>query len=460
MSLPKEFGRQMLSVMDEGEYAQFCEAVGSEAPTSIRVNPAKLANGSVPEGVPVPWCPSGRYLPERPSFTLDPLFHSGAYYVQEASSMFLNHILHKFVDRPSAVLDLCAAPGGKSTLALSALPEGSVLVANEIVRQRSQILAENLIKWGVPNAIVTNNCAGDFRRLGQVFDVVICDAPCSGEGMFRKDANAVSEWSPQNVEMCQQRQREIIADIWPCLKPGGLLVYSTCTYNLKENEENVLWTTEQFDAEVLDCEVPEEWGITGNMFGDAAFAAYHFFPHKTKGEGFFACVMRKTADDIEDACSRASRDKKKMKDMRKEPPFPKEVKSWLENPQQFVFVTSEVGYNAFPSIHANLLHSALSSLKVVHFGVQLATLKGKAVVPSHVLAMSVCLNKKSFPMAEVDEATALSYLRTESVVLPSETPLGYVILTYKGMPLGFVKNVGNRANNLYPSEWRIRMSVR
>lgn len=459
MNIPESFKEQMNLLFGEEECGAFVESLDSVAPTSIRTNPFKPF-GCEYDGERVPWCHSGQYLSERPSFTLDPLFHSGAYYVQEASSMFLNHILHKFVDRPSAVLDLCAAPGGKSTLALSALPEGSVLVANEIVRQRSQILAENLIKWGVPNAIVTNNCAGDFRRLGQVFDVVICDAPCSGEGMFRKDANAVSEWSPQNVEMCQQRQREIIADIWPCLKPGGLLVYSTCTYNLKENEENVLWTTEQFDAEVLDCEVPEEWGITGNMLGDAAFAAYHFFPHKTKGEGFFACVMRKTADDIEDACSRASRDKKKMKDMRKEPPFPKEVKSWLENPQQFVFVTSEVGYNAFPSIHANLLHSALSSLKVVHFGVQLATLKGKAVVPSHVLAMSVCLNKKSFPMAEVDEATALSYLRTESVVLPSETPLGYVILTYKGMPLGFVKNVGNRANNLYPSEWRIRMSVR
>lgn len=459
MNLPESFKEQMRSVFDDEQYEAFCEALDAVPPTSIRLNPFKptLCGGT---GELVPWCHSGCYLGERPSFTLDPLFHAGVYYVQEASSMFLDHILKTFVERPSVVLDLCAAPGGKSTLTLSVLPKGSVLVANEIVRQRSQILAENIIKWGCPNAIVTNNCASDFRELGQVFDVVICDAPCSGEGMFRKDAKAIDEWSPQNVEMCQSRQREILTDIWPCLKPGGLLIYSTCTYNLKENEENVQWAVENLGAEVLDCKVPEEWGITENMLEGADFPVYHFFPHKTVGEGFFACVMRKSEDCDDEMFARARRDKKKGREVRKESPFPKEVKSWVESPQQYTFLTTGAGLYAFPSVHANLLNSALSALKVVHYGVQLATLKGKAVIPAHSLAMSVCASKTAFPMVEVDEATALSYLRTESVVLPSDVPVGYVVLTYKGSPLGFVKNIGNRANNLYPSEWRIRHAGR
>lgn len=458
MSLPEEFERQMLSVMGEGEYARFCEAVGSEAPTSIRVNPAKPADGSVPEGVPVPWCPSGRYLPERPSFTLDPLFHAGTYYVQEASSMFLDYVLRKFVDRPAVVLDLCAAPGGKSTLALSALPEGSVLVANEIVRQRSQILAENLIKWGNPNVIVTNNCAADFQNLGTAFDVVICDAPCSGEGMFRKDAKAIDEWSPQNVGMCRQRQRDILADVWPCLKPGGLLIYSTCTYNVHENEGNVVWAVNNLGAEVVDPCVPASWGVTGNMLEGQTFPAFHFFPHKTKGEGFFACAMRKGADDNTAGRYGGSGKGRKRIAPRKELPFPKELKMWIADAQQYSFVSDETGCHAFPVRYKELLESSKSVLRIVHCGIRLATIKGKAVIPAHSLAMSVALNRNVFPEVEVDVALALQYLRAETVALPSSAPTGYVLLTYKGVPLGFAKNLGNRANNLYPSEWRIRFA--
>lgn len=455
MILPEDFIKQVDAAIGTEARNALADSISGNAPTSIRLNPAK-ANDSAPQGEVVPWCAMGRYLMDRPSFTLDPLFHAGVYYVQEASSMFLDFVLRKFLDRPVVALDLCAAPGGKSTLALSLLPEGSVLMANEIVRQRSQILAENIIKWGSPNTVVTNNSAADYRDLGQVFDVVICDAPCSGEGMFRKDAKAIEEWSLQNVDMCQSRQREILTDIWPCLKPGGLLVYSTCTYNLKENEENVLWAVENLGAEVLDCDVPDEWGITGNLLEGTAFPVYHFFPHKTKGEGFFACVMRKGEDSEDEICGRTRRDKKKGRDAHKEPSFPKEVKMWVDCPQQYTFLTTGSGLYAFPSGHANLLHSALSSLKVAHYGIQLASLKGKALVPAHSLAMSVCMSKTAFPVFEVDEATALSYLRTESVVLPPDVPIGYVILSHKGSPLGFVKNIGNRANNLYPSEWRIR----
>lgn len=454
MNLPESFITQMRSLLGEEQYEKFCKALAQPQPTSVRTNPYK-PSVAPPEGNLVPWCGDGVYLDVRPSFTLDPLFHAGAYYVQEASSMFLDHVLRKFVVKPSVVLDLCAAPGGKSTLTLSAMPEGSLLVANEIVRQRSQILAENITKWGTPNTIVTNNCASDFQSIGQVFDLIICDAPCSGEGMFRKDAQAVEEWSVQNVDMCQQRQREILEDIWPCLKPGGILVYSTCTYNVKENEENALWAAEHFGAKFLNCDVPDSWGVTGNLLDDQEFPVYHFFPHKTSGEGFFACVLRKAEAD--DECCRPKRAKEQGR-RNKDLPFPKELKSWIKDSGKYTFVASEQSYSAFPLHHAEFLSKALQALKVIHYGVRMAALKGKAIIPAHSLAMSVALNRDSFPSCDIDLDVALSYLRAEAITLPAGVPCGYILLTYKGMPLGFVKNIGNRANNLYPQEWRIRFA--
>lgn len=253
--------------------------------------------GLVPlESTSVPWCREGYYLSGRPSFTFDPLFHAGCYYVQEASSMFLEQALRQYVHEPVTMLDLCAAPGGKSTLARSVLPEGSLLVANEVMRNRSQVLAENLIKWGNPGVIVTNNDPADFTELGSLFDVILTDVPCSGEGMFRKDEVAVQEWSIENVDTCWQRQRRILRDIWPCLKTGGLLVYSTCTYNREENEDNVAWITQELGAEVLPLEIQPDWHITGNLIG-TEFPVYRFLPHKTTGEGLFMAVLRKTADE-------------------------------------------------------------------------------------------------------------------------------------------------------------------
>jgi 16S rRNA C967 or C1407 C5-methylase (RsmB/RsmF family)/NOL1/NOP2/fmu family ribosome biogenesis protein len=455
MTLPKDFEDQMRPLLGDKEYTRLTEAIEATPSVSIRTNPHKPSEAA-PTGTPVAWCKEGAYLKERPSFTLDPLFHAGAYYVQEASSMFLDYILRKFVNKPSIALDLCAAPGGKSTVTLSALPEGSMLIANEIVRQRSQILAENITKWGNSNVIVTNNCAEDFQSLGQVFDIIICDAPCSGEGMFRKDAQAIEEWSVQNVEMCSQRQRDILTDIWPCLKPGGLLVYSTCTYNTRENEENALWAKESLGAEIIDCDAPADWNITGNLLAGQNFAAYHFFPHKTQGEGFFACVLRKSDDCCDEPSTNARKDKKKKPGSHKEPPFPKELKSWISDTAQFAFISGNTDFHAFPMRHKPLLDSAISSLKVIHYGIQLASMKGKAIVPAHSLAMSNELNNNAFPSAEVNAETALAYLRTESVTLPPECPKGYILLKFDGIPLGFAKNIGTRANNLYPQEWRIR----
>lgn len=461
MQLPDEFTSRMKDMLGESEYDQFDKAITSTSPTSIRVNPLKPSM-DIPHGQIVPWCKTGRYLEQRPSFTFDPLFHAGSYYVQEASSMFVNHIISTLISRPSTVLDLCAAPGGKSTLAISALPLGSVLIANEIVRQRANILAENITKWGNPNTIVTNNCASDFQPLGAIFDLIICDAPCSGEGMFRKDPQSIDEWSTANVFMCQERQREILSDIWQCLKPGGLLIYSTCTYNTHENEENAVWAAEQLGAELLSIDIPSEWNISGNKLSSSSFNVYRFFPHKTQGEGFFACIMRKNSDaEIPPTRVPKNKEHKKGADNRKgkEFPIPKEIKQWLFHPEQYTFKSTPTSHTAFPTQHIHLLEQVLAHLKVIHYGITIANIKGKTIIPAHSLAMSASLNAKMFPSTELTEQQAIAYLRTESITLSPSTPTGYVLLKYKGLPLGFAKNIGNRANNLYPSEWRIRKSI-
>ena len=241
MELPASFIDHTRALLGEGDYGKLVTSLNSEQPVSIRLNPMKPFAFRFGERA-VPWCGSGFYLQGRPTFTFDPLFHAGCYYVQEASSMFVEQALRRYVGKePVVMLDLCAAPGGKSTHLRSLLPEDSLLVANEVIRNRSQILAENLTKWGHPDVVVSNSDPSDFARLEEFFDVILTDVPCSGEGMFRKDPVAVSEWSPENVEICWQRQRRIISDIWPCLKPGGILIYSTCTYNTKENEDKIRW---------------------------------------------------------------------------------------------------------------------------------------------------------------------------------------------------------------------------
>ncbi len=234
MNLPASFIDYTRALLGNEEYEKLAAALQQEPPVSIRINKLRMKEEGLSSLTDssarfsfnkVPWASDGYYLDERLTFTFDPLFHAGCYYVQEASSMFVEQVLRQYVESPVVMLDLCAAPGGKSTHARSVLPEGSLLVANEVIRNRSQVLAENLTKWGHPDVVVTNNDPADFSALPSFFDVILTDVPCSGEGMFRKDPVAVEEWSPENVEICWQRQRRIIADIWPCLKPGGILIY-------------------------------------------------------------------------------------------------------------------------------------------------------------------------------------------------------------------------------------------
>ena len=449
MTLPQDFIQQMQALLGTEQSESFFDALNGEAPTSIRLNPSKPTQHL--DGQPVAWCPEGRYLSSRPSFTLDPIFHAGTYYVQEASSMYLWHVVRQCVgEQPVLALDLCAAPGGKSTLLHSALPTASFIVSNEIVRHRADILRENIIKWGSPHNMVTNNAAADFQALGTVFDLILCDVPCSGEGMFRKDPDAITEWSLQNVDMCQQRQRDILTDIWPCLRPGGLLIYSTCTYNTKENEENVRWIINELGAEAIDSHPDPSWNITGSLLPGFDAPVCRFLPHKTRGEGLFMAVLRKT--DTTTLPRPKPKKAQKTGNLR----IPALLDSWMQ-PNDGTITTTDG--QSFTHVTPSSLPPC-QALTTLNRGTDIATAKGKdRLQPAHSLAMSSLLNPAAFPSAEISELEALAYLRTEALTLPPDTPRGYVLLTYQQHPLGFVNNLGSRANNLYPSAWRIRMKA-
>ena len=448
--IPADFIRRTRSLMGDAECEALCRALTEAAPVSVRINVAKGC--AAPDGGRrVPWSDSGYYLPARPSFTFDPLFHAGCYYVQEASSMFLSEVLRQCVSAPVLMLDLCAAPGGKSTLARSVLPQGSLLVANEVVRSRANVLAENMIKWGHDGVVVTNSDAVDFARLGSIFDVILADVPCSGEGMFRKDVEARKEWSEENVNLCWQRQRRIVADIWPSLKPGGILVYSTCTFAREEDEDNVAWIASELGAESLPLYICGEWNVTGNLAG-GDFPVYRFLPHKTEGEGLFMAVLRKSpAEALRSGSKKCGKQSKG---------FPKELKRWVCGADELDFTVDGGLASAFSKPWSAVLQLMKSTVRVVHAGITLGELKGRDWQPHHSLAMSIRLAQDAFPQHELSLDEAVAYLRREAVSLDASSPKGYVLLTYREHPLGFVKNIGSRANNLYPNEWRIRSARR
>ncbi len=448
MRLPADFITRT-QVLPDIDFPQLETALQTESPVSIRMNSGK---GMVlPGGEPVAWCETGYYLPERLSFTFDPLFHAGGYYVQEASSMFLEQAINTYVQEPVCCLDLCAAPGGKSTHLLSLLPEGSLLVSNEVIRSRSHILAENMAKWGNPGVIVTNNDPAEIGELRHLFDMIVTDVPCSGEGMFRKDPDSIQEWSEANVNLCAGRQRRILHDVWDALKPGGLLIYSTCTYNTDENEDNIDFIVRELGADALPVPLNDVWKVTGPLKYD--HPVYRFLPHRTKGEGFFLAVLRK-ADGMVDIIKPSSRHKKeKGKAL---PPIPPSVKDWLSQPDAFHLEIQGEHIRAIPVAHVQTGQLIASSLRIVSAGIHLCEIKGKDLIPEQALALSTSLNRDIFPTVELGWSQAIQYLKKEALQLYSEAPKGYVLLTYKGLPLGFVKNLGNRANNLYPQEWRIR----
>ncbi|MGN1245092.1 MAG: rRNA cytosine-C5-methyltransferase, partial [Muribaculaceae bacterium] len=413
-------------------------------------------------GERVPWCSHGFYLDERQPFTFDPLLHAGAYYVQDASSMIIEHIVGQLVTSPVRYLDLCAAPGGKTTAAINALPEGSLMVTNEIMPDRARVLLENVVKWGNPNCVVTSDSSDRLGTLTHFFDVVAADVPCSGEGMFRKDAEAVAQWTPRLVEQCAERQREIIGNIWHALRPGGIFIYSTCTYNRTEDEAMVEHIMAEYGAESIDMHFPEEWRVHPAIGTDAH--CYRFMPHRTRGEGLFVAVLRKPGDEPHAEATASGKKgnqggKKKLKGNQGKASvaaIPAEAQKWLCG--DFILTADAEGsITATPQAFAGEIAMLRSAVRVLHAGVEVATIKGHDAVPAQSLALSTALNGEAFARVELDYPTAIAYLRGESITLTHNAiPRGIVAVSYRGMVLGFVKNLGNRANNLYPREWRIK----
>jgi 16S rRNA C967 or C1407 C5-methylase (RsmB/RsmF family)/NOL1/NOP2/fmu family ribosome biogenesis protein len=430
------------------EWDEFAEAHRKASPISIRNNPNKATVKD--QGPSIPWTKQGRYLKERPSFTLDPSFHGGSYYVQEASSMFLEQAFSQVVvdDGSINILDLCAAPGGKSTHLLSLMNKNSLLVSNEVIQSRGAILSENIQKWGHNNVVVTNNDPGDFQRLPGFFDVVVVDAPCSGEGLFRKDPTAVREWSEDHVILCSRRQKRILSDVWPSLKSGGILIYSTCTYNEFENEENLKWLQSEHDVEFISLKIANDWGVV--EIRKDSVTGYRFFPHKVSGEGFFISVLRKKeeADNI----------KIGVKNILTEAPkkIVGELSQWLLNPEEKTFLIRNDTVQFFPESKRYEIETVVKNLRVIIAGTYLATAKHNKLVPEHGAAMSIDLNKDFFESIPLTHNEALLYLKKESF-FPSGNKKGFALAAYENLPLGWVNVLENRMNNLYPSEWRIRM---
>lgn len=440
--IPEQFLKMMVS-FDRQEFDALPAALDAEPEVGVRLNTRKPFR-ITSDAEQVAWCPVGLHLPERPSFTFDPLLHQGAYYVQDPSSMITWHVARMIADelgRPVAWLDACAAPGGKTTAAIDALPDGSAVVANEYVAARADILRENLAKWGYPLVTVTQGDTSRFAAMGEIFDVIAADVPCSGEGMMRKDDEARRQWTPRLTEQCASLQREIVNNLWKALRPGGYLIYSTCTLNTTENEENVAHFINTFGAENPAIPVAEGCGIMPSLSPDVA--ALRFTPGRARGEGLFMALLRKPADSATPAPA-AKTQRRRDRSTASSP----DEHPWLDPRLKVVEQTDQKG-NVTVTIPTPLLPRELSPTLTI--GVR----KGHDIIPSQQLALSTALRHDAFPTADVDRLTALQYLRRETIALPEGTPRGIVLLKYAGLPLGFVKNLGNRANNLYPASWRI-----
>ena len=460
MALPEKFVERLTADLGEVEARALCEALEGEQPVSVRLNRCKMEATGVEDADlekldvlrPIGWSKEGRYLKLRPQFTFDTDFHAGLYYVQEASSQFVGHLLAKEQVRGKRILDLCAAPGGKSTLYSSLVGREGLVVANEIDRKRARVLVDNVKKWGLGNVVVTSCRPEQIGEWEGWFDVVAVDAPCSGEGMFRKDEVAREEWSENNVKICAARQDDILKEAWRALRPGGTLIYSTCTFNSDEDEgslERMLAWAEDEVTESETIQINEEWGLVAGRVG--AFQTFHCYPHRVEGEGFFAAVARKSFDvDCRQRLPKASRsvvagaDKKAVQ----------ELARWVKNPDEMQFMAvGDVYYGWYKSV-ADEVKALSERLPVIYSGVAMGQLfKGK-LKPDGGLAFFADLNREVVPVAELDEEQALRYLRRQDVVAtPFEDGMNLVVKG--GHALGFAKRIGQRVNNLYPESLRI-----
>ena len=456
MDFSPAFRKYLAQVVGEGNLSAVLDALSGEPSVSVRINPAKAGSpseifGNLVSGS-VEWNRHAAFLSERPAFTLDPLIHAGAYYVQDSSAMFpgkafrdvLDKVLESGIISPK-VLDLCAAPGGKTTDISASLREsckgGYLLISNEIMKQRAAVLADNAAVWGDPSVVVTSVDPKAFGTLPGFFDIIVADVPCSGEGMFRKDDEAVSQWSEENVALCQARQRRIVADVWPSLAEGGFLVYSTCTFNNLENDDNVKWICSEFGAEIIGI---DSCGLLRTECGVS------LVPGFVRGEGQYCAVLRKTSPSAGTAaCSGRQQDR-----WQKLP----EAHASIIRPlldEEMAMIVKDGRIVAVPE-YVRCVLSMLEPLRPLARGLAVGMFKGKDFIPDADLALS--LRRGAFNEFEVNRETALSFLHRDPVRLP-DAERGMLLLVYRGLPIGFVKNLGNRCNSLHPLHRRIRMDI-
>ena len=453
MQLPSSLINALQAVkgFDEAAFKQVHES--GEQVTSIRLNPLKATQQLTPNNPleKVPWSTNGYYLPQRPSFTLDPLFHAGAYYVQEASSMFLEQALKQTVDlsQPLKILDLCAAPGGKSTLIQSLISAKSLLVSNEVIRTRVNVLSENITKWGAANVIVTNNDPKDFQRLQNYFDVIVVDAPCSGSGLFRKDPAAIEEWSENNVQLCSQRQQRILTDILPSLKEGGVIIYSTCSYSTEEDETIADWLVAGCHLSPVSFQLKKDWNIIETTSSQHNAYGYRFYPDKLKGEGFFIAAFKKQqTGEVVRSTAKVKSGSEKISAATIEM-----IRPYLIPTGDYFFFKQNEEIIALPLAFEKELPIIQSALYIKKAGVRLGTMIRNELIPDHELAVSTIINPL-VKTIDVDITTALQYLRRVEIKLP-ETSNGWALLRYGQLPIGWVKILPRRVNNYYPKDWRI-----
>ena len=417
-----------------------------EQVTSLRLNPLKPMVHKDWITAPIDWCMYGRYLSQRPSFTLDPYFHAGAYYVQEASSMFLWQVLTEIIgtDTRKKVLDLCAAPGGKSTLLASYFTDGFI-VANEVIKSRAAVLVENITKWGAGQVIVTNNDPAHFQSLPDFFDVMLIDAPCSGSGLFRKDPAAIEQWSTDNVQLCSQRQQRILADALPALKPDGLLIYATCSYSQQEDEAIADWLVSEMEMESIQLTVPQEWGIIETESPENGAFGYRFYPDLIKGEGFFIAAFQKKTGSVN----------YKLREQTLSLPSKSETlltNQFIRIPEDYTFFKQSDAIRVIKKTGFPDLQVLAKCLYIKKAGIECGTIKGKDVIPSHELALSL-LPLENLSSIELSEEQALQYLRRKEI--KADVSTGWTLVRFGGLPLGWIKVLPNRINNYYPAEWRI-----
>ncbi len=446
--LPERFVEIMRNAMGEDAEKLFA-ALDTEPAVSLRINPAKPAECF--DGEAVGWCQWGRYLAERPQFTLDPLLHGGAYYVQEASSQFVAHLLANHDMEGKRVLDMCAAPGGKTTIYSTIVGRKGLVVANDISHSRAMALADNVPRWGMGNVVVTCNEPAHIGAFTHWFDVVAVDAPCSGEGMFRKMEEARSEWTASSPDVCAERQREILAEAWRVLRPGGTLIYSTCTFNPTEDEGVVEWLMSEYGDELESADrviTDDEWGVVRNDIG--AFQCFHFYPHKARGEGFFAAIARKCDGTVRRSMPKARR--KLFSQCAKTDV--KELSRWVDDASDHTFMMVGEDIYAYNSAVADAVVMLSENLSVVYSGVAMGRIFKQKLKPEHPLALYVGLNRAVVPIVDVSLEDAVEYLR-KSDIPAAQFEEGINVVGYKGIPIGFVKRIGARCNNMYPKDMRI-----